>query len=232
SNIVVKSERDDVADEPTNEPPSGIKRQESDSQDASSTSEKNRKRKRAASPPWQFPIAHESTIKTVDGRRVSARFNANSTPASSTPAPSESDGHARNRSTSQSASRSRQPSPPWKSFRAEGPTSISVDGVRKSGRVNRELTQPAQPKRVSPRTKKRVDKEKNTAETKPKPAPRGKQPPQPDGPTETPRPPSQRKGRGQSPSSKIAELQAQIAALKPTRSFDSPEPGNEPTTHK
>ncbi|KAI6825697.1 hypothetical protein KC340_g10767 [Hortaea werneckii] len=232
SNIVVKSERDDVADEPTIEPPSGIKRQESDSQDASSASEKNRKRKRAASPPWQFPIAHESTMKTDDGRRVSARFNANSTPASSTPAPSERDGHTRNRSTSQSASRSRQPSPPWKSFKAEGPTSISVDGVRKSGRVNRELTQPAQPKRVSPRTKKTVDKVKNAAETKPKPAPRGKQPPQPDGPTETPRRPSQRKGRAQSPSSKIAELQAQIAALKPTRSFESPGVGNEPTTHK
>ncbi len=108
----------------------------------------NKKRKRVASPPWQFGTVEATTIKTADGRRVSARFNPN------TPAMSESESLGRGRSVGQSMVRSRPPSPPWKRFEAEGPTSRQVDGVRKSGRMNKEMTDV--PKRTSPRQKKQT----------------------------------------------------------------------------
>lgn len=240
SNIVVKTERDDITDDAAiheqtettlrPQPFPSVKRRESEAQESNNTAEninetgQDKKRKRAVSPPWQFPTVRESTV-SVNGRRVSARFNTNGNSSASTPAASESDTaqHARARSSSQSVARSRQPSPPWKSFKADGPTSLKVDGKRKSGRVNKELAQPTQPKRVSPRTKKTVDKTKEVAEVKPRPSPREVQPTQVQDTVEE-RPSSSRKGtRAQSPSTRIAELQAQIAALKPTRSFPSPE---------
>lgn len=109
-----------------------------------------KKRKRAASPPWQFPTAEQTTIKLSDGRRSSARVN---TSVSNTPGPSEPESTGRLPSR---AASSRLSSPPWKEFRAEGPTSMQVDGKRKSGRVNKDLG--GTPKRVSPRSKKQADK--------------------------------------------------------------------------
>ena len=47
----------------------------------------DKKRKRGVSPPWQFPTAATSTLKTADGRRVSARFGT----GTNTPALSESE---------------------------------------------------------------------------------------------------------------------------------------------
>ena len=111
----------------------------------------DKKRKRGESPPWHFPTAETTTLKTADGRRASARVNTG------TPSAPESNvqDDTRARSSSLSAPsqlRSRLESPPWKKFAADGPTSMVVDGKRKSGRVNKELSDP--PKRVSPRSKK------------------------------------------------------------------------------
>ena len=112
----------------------------------------SKRRKRGASPPWQFPSVDGGTATTADGRRISTRVNT----ATGTPVVSESEGgRARSISQSQSASRSRPVSPPWKKFGAEGPSSLQVDGKRKSGRMNKEL--PQVPTRVSPRSKKTVD---------------------------------------------------------------------------
>lgn len=166
-----------------------------------------KKRKRPASPPWQFPTAAASTLKTADGRRISARFNA------ATPTQSESD--ERSRSVSQSASKSRAASPPWKKFGAEGPTSISVDGRRKSGRVNKELVEG--PKRVSPRSKRLGKAAAATQHADIKAA--------------SSKAMAGKYGRGgraavasesSRSSNKIAALQAQIAALQPSRSFAQP----------
>jgi len=110
------------------------------------TSKMTKKRKRAVSPPWQFPVADTTTLHTSDGRRASARVNPG-TPQ--VPAGNEVSG--RGRSVSQPGPRSRASSPPWKKFAAEGPSSIKVDGVRKSGRVNKELADT--PSRPTPKSK-------------------------------------------------------------------------------
>ena len=215
------------------DPPPSVKRRESEGAiyipDAANQPN-NKKRKRGSSPPWQFPTAETTTLKTADGRRISARFN------SSTPAVSDNDG-ARGRSSSlsapprsslpPSAARSRPPSPPWKKFQANGPTSVLVDGKRKSGRVNKELSDP--PKRVSPRSKKTGDEvgDKQGGVQRPVSAGKGV-----NGHVErTSATTRASKGSSSRPSSsagmdnasKIAELRAQIEALKPTRSFPSPE---------
>ncbi|KAK1092760.1 swr1 complex component [Friedmanniomyces endolithicus] len=180
----------------------------------------NKKRKRVASPPWQFGTVEATTIKTADGRRVSARFNPN------TPAMSESESLGRGRSVSQSMVRSRPPSPPWKRFEAEGPTSLQVDGVRKSGRMNKELTDV--PKRTSPRQKKQTEKVKEENKVSVRPISRGKVPQVDGAPDARPQGGASMK-RSLSPASRIVELKAQIAALQPTRSFQSPEAEPKPT---
>ncbi|KAF2483782.1 SNF2 family N-terminal domain-containing protein [Neohortaea acidophila] len=177
----------------------------------------DKKRKRAPSPPWQFPSAETTTLKTADGRRASARVN---TAASAT----GSDADTRARSSSVSVLSQQKESPPWKKFAAEGPSSMVVDGKRKSGRVNREL--PVPPKRVSPRSKKQAPEAKyaSTARTaqsskalhavvngasssrssRPSNSSRSHQT-QPEG------------------AAKIAELRAKIEALQPSGPFLSPE---------
>ncbi|KAK0268088.1 swr1 complex component [Friedmanniomyces endolithicus] len=184
------------------------------------TDKPNKKRKRVASPPWQFGTVEATTIKTADGRRVSARFNPN------TPAMSESESQGRGRSVSQSMVRSRPPSPPWKRFEAEGPTSLQVDGVRKSGRMNKELTDT--PKRTSPRQKKQTEKVKEENKVSVRPISRGKVA-QVDGASDTRPQGGASMKRSLSPASRIAELKAQIAALQPTRSFHAPEAEPKPT---
>ena len=179
----------------------------------------NKKRKRGSSPPWQFPSADTTTLKTADGRRISARVNTN------TPTLSENDGRARSSSLSAAPERSRPPSPPWKRFRAEGPTSLVVDGKRKSGRVNKELSDP--PKRVSPRSKKQEDRTGTHKPVPPAKAVNGTTHVKMATPTAH-TPAKAMKDASRSPSSsdsmfKIAELRAQIEALKPTRSFPPPE---------
>lgn len=140
------------------------------------------RKKRRLSPPWQFKPANTTTIKLSDGRRSSARVN---TSASGTPDPSET-GSQRTRHSI--AASSRRSSPPWRDFKAEGPSSVQVDGVRKSGRVNKLADTP---KRVSPRSKKRAV--------------------QPDEPS----PPSVvNVKRTRKPSTIVRELQAQIDELK------------------
>lgn len=200
----------------------------------------SRKRKRASSPPWIFPTAENSFVKTADGRRVSARVNT-ATPT----AVSESEnngGHGR--SASQSVAWSRPSSPPWKKFEAPGPTTLQVDGIRKSGRVNKELgqtpktkTKPkpkskSKPTRTSPRTK------KTTGEVTPAESKRslglssGPKSLQPDSDPDTVV--IARDVRAPSPASRIARLQAQIAALQPMRSFTSPGADSKPakSAHK
>ncbi|KAK1072223.1 swr1 complex component [Friedmanniomyces endolithicus] len=184
------------------------------------TDRPNQKRKRVASPPWQFGTVEATTIKTADGRRVSARFNPN------TPVMSESESQGRGRSVSQSMVRSRPPSPPWRRFEAEGPTSLQVDGVRKSGRMNKELTNA--PKRTSPRQKKQTEKVKEENKVSVRPISRGKVA-QVDGASDARPLDGARVTRSLSPASRIAELKAQIAALQPTRSFQSPEAEAKPT---
>ena len=185
----------------------------------------DKKRKRGASPPWQFPTTEQSTLKTADGRRISARFNA------STPTLSENDA-VRGRSNSLSAptrsslppqgsSKLRVVSPPWKKFEAEGPTSLVVDGKRKSGRVNKELSDPV--KRVSPRSKEKQSGVRHGPVPPGKASVNGKMAALPP-PPKTKAPSSSRPSSSHTDSlSKIAELRAQIEALKPTRSFPSPE---------
>jgi helicase SWR1 len=199
-------------------PQPSMKRRESTAAEESAPDVKaksDKKRKRGVSPPWQFPTAQTSTIKTADGRRVSARFGT----GSNTPAVSETE--SRVRSDSRANSQSRPPSPPWKKFAAQGPTTLQVDGKRKSGRVNRETNDTPQPKRVSPRSKKVVDKlassakdsnsqvkvqKKVTAET----------------PTRKSTRESLRSTRGTGDQAKIEDLKARIAELDPTRSFEPP----------
>nr|POE79832.1 helicase swr1 [Quercus suber] len=173
-----------------------------------------KKRKRRSSPPWQFPTVEAATMKSADGRRVSARVNI-------TPVLSESEGHSsRPRSESRPISKSRPASPPWKGFAADGPTSISIDGKRKSGRVNKDLSE--QPKRVSPRSKKPVDKLADQPREVRR-RPRGAT-------TTTPLQAVSKRAEAiadsppleASSAHTIANLQAQIAALKPSRSFSSP----------
>ncbi|TKA76491.1 hypothetical protein B0A55_02890 [Friedmanniomyces simplex] len=211
------------------DPHPSTKRRESEARDTvdggEATDRPNKKRKRGASPPWQFGTVEATTIKTADGRRVSARFNPN------TPGMSESESQSRGRSVSQSMVRSRPPSPPWKRFEAGGPTSLHVDGVRKSGRVNKELTDP--PKRSSPRQKKQTEKLVEEGKTSVRPISRGKMA-QVDGANDARPSSSTKTKRSLSPTSRIAELKAQIAALKPTRSFQSPEVDAKPAnaTHK
>lgn len=224
--------------------PPSKKRREPEADLHSSTPEPthnpNKKRKRGASPPWQFPVAALSTLKSADGRRVSARHSNVGTPGLSgsdaeTTTAKSTKSRARSQSQSTPAANSRPPSPPWKKFEAQGPTSIIVDGQRKSGRANKELV--SSPKRVSPRSKKPVNKlgaEKktsNNADTKPSASKSmggttRKAEPQSDKQSNAD---SKRPGNGvDKPSEsiasaqRIAELQAQIAALQPTRSFPTP----------
>ncbi|EME46652.1 hypothetical protein DOTSEDRAFT_70611 [Dothistroma septosporum NZE10] len=183
----------------------------------------NKKPKRGKSPPWDFGEAKIATLKTADGRRISARVNT-ATPQPSEPA-SEAEGRGRSDSPHTSA-RSRQPSPPWRKFEAEGPTTVVVDGKRKSGRVNRELGDA--PKRVSPRSKKQVDKLSTPQNVEKKPVaakvmggsnkkaePDGKKPVN----GHTAGSALDRHSTSTASAKKIAELKAQIAALQPTRSF-------------
>ncbi|KAM3424960.1 hypothetical protein BST61_g6931 [Cercospora zeina] len=182
-----------------------------------------KKRRRAASPPWQFPVAAQSTLKSADGRRVSARHSNVGTPGLSGSEAERADiAHSRGRSQSAAAA-SRPPSPPWKRFEAQGPTSIYVDGQRKSGRANKDLI--ATPKRISPRSKKQVDRlgEQKHADTK-------------STASKSMGGSTRKSGLGSEKSKKqingldrpsssadsaqrIADLQAQIAALQPSRSF-------------
>lgn len=160
------------------------------------------KRKRGTSPPWHFPIADLSTIKTSDGRRSSARFNAS---ASNTPGLSESESQGRRQSR---ATSSRLPSPPWKEFKAEGPSSVQIDGVRKSGRVN---NLNATPTRVSPRSRKQThtlvaSQSREVGQTRAKLG-------RPDATLETIRAVK----RARKPSSVIRELEAQIEELRPRK---------------
>ena len=235
------------------------KRRESEAELQSATPEPahnhhhpNKKRKRGASPPWQFEVAAVSTLKSTDGRRLSARHSNVGTPGLSG---SEADtvtaksAKSRGRSQSQSTTiaNSRPPSPPWKKFEAQGPTSIIVDGQRKSGRANKELV--AGPKRVSPRSKKQVDKlgadtisVKRNAETKPlgsksmggssrrsetepkdaksKASTESKKQAIADAKKQVNG--LDRPSTSDASERKIADLKAQIAALKPTRSFTTP----------
>ncbi|KAK3723275.1 swr1 complex component [Vermiconidia calcicola] len=223
-------------------PPPSIKRRESEvAEQRPELRERanNKKRKRGASPPWQFPIAEAATIKTADGRRISARFN------NATPTLSEAEGR-RERSSSLSAppanvvtpgsaARSRQVSPPWKKFEVEGPTAVMVDGKRKSGRVSKELSE--QPKRVSPRSdkmKKRVVEEiKYDGQQRPTSAGKGAV----NGfAKEMPAPPQNKVTKESSVSdssaSTIAKLRAQIEALQPTRSFETPPDSQPKRSHK
>ncbi|KAK5170948.1 swr1 complex component [Saxophila tyrrhenica] len=210
------------------DPLPSIKRRESegaDQQPQFSERPTSKKRKRGASPPWQFPTADTTTLKSADGRRISARVNT------ATPGVSDNDAaRARSSSLSQppanplapgSAPRSRE-SPPWKKFEAAGPTSMVVDGKRKSGRVNRELGDT--PKRVSPRSAKKQDV---------RPASSGKTATnshvierklsmsQTQSSSKTRE--SGRPSESTDSDTKIAELRARIEALQPSRSFSSPE---------
>lgn len=177
----------------------------------------DKKRKRGISPPWQFPTAQTSTIKTADGRRVSARFGT----GTNTPAVSErSETESRVRSDSRANSQSRPPSPPWKKFAAQGPTTLQVDGKRKSGRVNREANDIPQPKRVSPRSKKVVDKLGSSVKVS-----NSKVRVESKAIAETPsRKPTREslRTRGTGDQAKIEDLKARIAELEPTRSFERP----------
>lgn len=173
----------------------------------------DKKRKRGVSPPWQFPTAQTSTIKTADGRRVSARFGTGTT----TPAVSETESRAR--SDSRATSQSRPPSPPWKKFAAQGPTTLQVDGKRKSGRVNREINETPQPKRVSPRSKKVADKLASSVKVSNSKAKVGSKVAA-ETPTKKPTRESLRT-RGNGDQAKIEDLKARIAELDPTRSFAS-----------
>jgi helicase SWR1 len=177
----------------------------------------DKKRKRGVSPPWQFPTAQTSTIKTADGRRVSARFGT----GTNTPAVSETE--SRVRSDSRANSQSRPPSPPWKEFAAQGPTTIQVDGKRKSGRVNREVHDTPQPTRASPRSKKSVDKLAGSVKissSKVKVKAEGKA--VVETPSRKPTRESLRSSRGNGDQAKIEDLKARIAELDPSQSLVSP----------
>lgn len=195
-------------------PQPSAKRRESEAGDSATPElgdgHKHKKRKRGPSPAWNFPSAETSFVKTADGRRVSARVNT----STDTPGMSEAEdvAVARARSNSQLTTTPRASSPPWKKFEAQGPTTVQVDGVRKSGRVNKELVSEgeAKPLRVSPRQKqKQVDAMASDTPAK-----------------------SSKDTRPRSPSSKIRELKAQIAALKPSRSFHSEEAEDAKSPHK
>jgi helicase SWR1 len=167
----------------------------------------SKKRKRPASPPWQFPTAKVATLKTADGRRISARVNVE------TPTSSETD--ERVLGNGGNGAKQRMASPPWKKFGADGPTTLQIDGMRKSGRVNREHVEE---KRTSPRGRKKQDKlvgkgvETKDAKERPSTPKHSKR-------GSVNKAPSQPKsGRPSSSSAKIASLQAQIAALQPTNS--------------
>lgn len=218
---VAGDEAHDSSETPTTlrpAPQPSTKRRESQAAEARAPEvreKSDKKRKRAPSPPWQFPTAELSSIKTADGRRISARFGT----GTNTPAASESEGRVR--STSRATSQSRPPSPPWKKFEAEGPTTLSVDGKRKSGRVNREADTTPQPKRVSPRTKKVVDKlAKSEQNGVAKSKASGKI--NADTPAKKPVRQSLRSTRGTGEQVKIEDLKAKIAELGPTDHLASP----------
>lgn len=131
------------------DPRPSTKRRESEADlDASGGKDQRdiKKRKRATSPPWQFPSVDTTTLKASDGRRISARVNT------ATPVGSGDEGRPVS-SSSSAPPKVKVESPPWKRFEAQGPTSVVVDGKRKSGRVNKELG--GTPKRISPRSIKR-----------------------------------------------------------------------------
>lgn len=101
------------------------------------------------SPPWKKPhIEGPSAVITADGRRVSMRVVSLAEPPSlpSVKRVSRDNGQIRpkrpiepttpNRSNElHSLSRSARVSPPWKPITAEGPTTLIIDGRRKSGRT-------------------------------------------------------------------------------------------------
>ncbi|KAF2720435.1 hypothetical protein K431DRAFT_285735 [Polychaeton citri CBS 116435] len=194
----------------------------------------NKKRKRDTSPPWQFPTAQNSTLKTADGRRVSARHARTLTPQNTTSASglsSEGDLTPLQSDTDKAAkpqglqdvksedldgdSKLKPISPPWKRFGADGPTTITQDGRRKSGRQSRTASSPTpkqEPKRTSPRSKKAgsrpsVDSIRDTA-------------------TPTNRSTikksaiKEERGDGSKTTERIRSLRAQISALRPGRSLD------------
>lgn len=210
-------------------PQPSTKRRESEAaeEDAPEVKAKSdKKRKRGVSPPWQFPTAQTSTIKTADGRRVSARFGT----GTNTPAASETE--SRVRSDSRANSQSRPPSPPWKKFAAQGPTTLQVDGKRKSGRVNRELGGTPQPKRVSPRSKKVVDKLASNGKVAARKV-KVESKAVVETPTRKSTRESLRSSRGVGDHAKIEDLKARIAELEPSRSFASPVPdGDVKSEHK
>lgn len=185
----------------------------------------SKKRKRGASPPWNFPTAQATTLKTEDGRRVSARFNT------ATPGTSDNDA-TRGRSSSlsappahltapNSAARSRPASPPWKSFGAAGPSSIQVDGKRKSGRVNKELADPPKRTRVSPRSAKKQEQQAALSGKKDGAGQLKQRKSSFVQPAKKPKADSHSSQPDDS-ASQIAELRAKIKALQPSRSFTSP----------
>lgn len=165
------------------------------------TEKRNRnKRKRGPSPPWKSFIAETSTLN-VDGRRLSARVNSSlSTPGVS------SDSESRGRKSVPRAS------PPWKAFGAEGASVINVDGRRKSGRVNRELAE-SKSKSMTP------NHAKNAGANAKVNTPGNKNKLNSDSNITTNGTSAERPSMSNSTNSKIAELQAKIAALQPTRSF-------------
>lgn len=225
-NITRESDEISTATTLHHNPPRRKKRRESEAADASTTDlsdaqPPHKQRKREASPPWQFPTAENSTLKTADGRRVSARFNAG------TPVLSESDSHGRSNSRPASASR---PSPPWRKFQADRPTTVHVGGVRKSGRVNKELTD--NPKRISPRQKRHVDKfgaSPASTQARAKRGPKAVVDSSPGHPSWASRRPSSSTA---SAWTKVEEqLKTHIADLEPPQSFLEPEQSPEEMTH-
>ncbi|GIZ42466.1 hypothetical protein CKM354_000573600 [Cercospora kikuchii] len=211
---------------PDHAPPATKRRRESEAELHNPESAQHsppKKRKRAASPPWQFPVAAQSTLKSADGRRVSARHSNVGTPGlSGSEAERAETTHSRGRSQSTTAA-SRPPSPPWKRFEAQGPTSIYIDGQRKSGRANKDLV--AVPKRISPRSKKQVDRLGGQKHADIKPS-ASKSMGGSTRKSELGSEKSKKQANGlERPSSstdsaqRIADLQAQIAALQPSRSF-------------
>lgn len=161
------------------------------------------KRKRGPSPPWKSFIAETSTLN-VDGRRLSARVNSSlSTPGVS------SDSESRGRKSISRAS------PPWKAFGAEGASVIQVDGRRKSGRVNRELAE-SKSKSKTPNHAKKTSSTSTSNMNSAAGSNRKADVSVSDNANGTS---TDRPSMSNSTNSKIAELQAKIAALQPTRSF-------------
>ncbi|KAL6711110.1 swr1 complex component [Coniothyrium glycines] len=109
---------------------------------------------------------------------------------------------------------SRAASPPWKSFQANGPTTVFENGVRKSSRVNRETApptpEPPRPRgskpahaRGAPKTRVKRDSRNGTT---PAPAPRGKATPVTKKVSATPQPTPARKSERQRKPAALAHM--------------------------